>query len=782
MGLRCETLGFGLVLAGCLSAFFCETLLGGRILSPADVLLVEASFRREAATDDEPLNRLLMDPVLQFQPWLEFNRTMIRQGRLPLWNPYAGCGAPHLANGQSAVFDPFCLVAYLWPSPQSLAWTAAGRLWIAGLGMFLLAHNWGLALCGRWFAGLVYPFCGFLIVWLLYPITPVAIWLPWLLLATGYALEKPGSRSVGLVALAVGLVIAGGHIQTSAHVLLASGLFALWRTFLAEAPHKGHPRGFLAWGTGIAVGLLLGAAQIIPLGSYLAKSPVWGDRQREGRAWWSLARPRLLDAVCTAMPYAYGSQRRGHPNLARGLGVYNINESAGGYAGLATLIWLAPLGVRSRRRVLEVRFLTGLVLVGALGAFRFPPVDNLLRALPVLEVTDNRRLVLWVAFGLTLLGGFGLDALARGELTPRPWVGSWLLAALILGAIAVSTHAFESGLRDRVDRHYQQAARSTPGSDPALYQARGERQVRAALDFVPRYYGRTACELLLLAGLAVACICGRSASRWVVPTLLVSTMAELACFGFGLNPAIPTEIQHFEPPLIRRLRGGLAPGQRALGIGEELPPNVLMRFGLNDPRNYDSVELERSLRWFAPLFEPGERAQTSRRQVTWEGVLRARERLREAAVGAIVAATAPPPDQFPRVEQLGDVWIAWLDPQGWVNSESGATHLTVERGPNTVSMSARAAGADLIIIRDTWDPGWKAYIDGRATAVAKHRDTFMAVSIPAGDHIIELKYQPVEVLYGLVGSSLGFVTAILALTELGRFLIPGIRETGLGRT
>ena len=74
------------------------------------MLFVSASFRGEAAAEYEPANRLLMDPVLQFQPWLEFNRRMIRSGRLPLWNGSAGCGAPHLANGQSAVFDPFHLL------------------------------------------------------------------------------------------------------------------------------------------------------------------------------------------------------------------------------------------------------------------------------------------------------------------------------------------------------------------------------------------------------------------------------------------------------------------------------------------------------------------------------------------------------------------------------------------------------------------------------------------------------------------------------------------------
>ncbi len=269
MGSVRETLGFALVLAGCMGVFFHETLLGDRILSPADVLLVEASFQPRDRGDYEPFNRLLMDPVLQFQPWLEFNRTMIRQGRLPLWNPYAGCGSPHLACGQSAVFDPFQLIAYLGTVPRALAWMAAGRLWVAGLGMFLLAGSWGCGYWGRWFAGLVYPFCGFLIVWLLYPVTPVAIWLPWLLLASDAVLGQPRARRVGMLAVVVGLVIVGGHIQTSAHVLLAAFLFACWRTMTALSSWRDRGRRMLVWAAGISLGLVLGAAQIIPLACYL---------------------------------------------------------------------------------------------------------------------------------------------------------------------------------------------------------------------------------------------------------------------------------------------------------------------------------------------------------------------------------------------------------------------------------------------------------------------------------------------------------------------------------
>ncbi len=69
-----------------------------------------------------------------------------------------------------------------------------------------------------------------------------------------------------------------------------------------------------------------------------------------------------------------------------------------------------------------------------MGAFRLPPVDNLLRALPVLGVTDNRRLTLWVAFGLVALGGIGLDRLAsvRRNRAWAFWGWAWVVGSVAL--------------------------------------------------------------------------------------------------------------------------------------------------------------------------------------------------------------------------------------------------------------------------------------------------------------------------------------------------------------
>ena len=210
---RRELLVFSLVLAALIAQVLRDSLFGGKILSPADLLMVSASFRDDRGPLYEPQNRLLTDPVLQFEPWIEHNRAMLRQGRLPLWNDHAGCGVPHLANGQSAVFDPIGLIAYLGPMPDAIAWMSALRLWIAGVGMFLLARSWRMGRAGSWFAGLAYPFCGFITLWLLYPVTAVAIWLPWLLWTSERCLRRPTAWSMASLSLVVGLTLLAGHVH-----------------------------------------------------------------------------------------------------------------------------------------------------------------------------------------------------------------------------------------------------------------------------------------------------------------------------------------------------------------------------------------------------------------------------------------------------------------------------------------------------------------------------------------------------------------------------------------
>ncbi len=188
-----------------------------------------------------------------------------------------------------------------------------------------------------------------------------------------------------------------------------------------------------------------------------------------------------------------------------------------------------------------------------------PPVDNLLRAFPVLGVTDNRRLTLWLAFGLAMLGGIGLDQVGRTFRLGRGWVAAWLVAATGLAAVALAVPMMEPAIRARAVAHYRPSAdESEADGHPAS--ARAERQVRATLTFLPRYYGLAATELGLLFALAVRARTGRPRSSWLPPALLVLSVTEVFAFGVGMNPAIDRRIHEFQPPVIARLRERLGPG------------------------------------------------------------------------------------------------------------------------------------------------------------------------------------------------------------------------------
>jgi len=203
----------------------------------------------------------------------------------------------------------------------------------------------------------------------------------------------------------------------------------------------------------------------------------------------------------------------------------------------------------------------------------------------------------------------------------------------------------------------------------------------------------------------------------------------------------------------------------------------LMRYGLADVRDYDSIELARAWDWFAPLYEPSTEARSSRRTVTWEGVRRASPRLAEAGVLAVVGATAPPTGLFARVDRVGDLWVGRPSARPLV--EGGVKSATFDSGRIRVELSR--GGARRVVIRQMAEPGWVGQLDGRPIEVGRHRGTFLAVDVPAGAARLVLRYEPVEFRAGLWISSIALIGVGLALTRFRGLGSTGVPPLGLDR-
>jgi uncharacterized membrane protein YfhO len=67
------------------------------------------------------------------------------------------------------------------------------------------------------------------------------------------------------------------------------------------------------------------------------------------------------------------------------------------------------------------------------------------------------------------------------------------------------------------------------------------------------------------------------------------------------------------------------------------------------------------------------------------------------------------------------------------------------------------------VVADTYDPGWKATVDGRDAPLLRANLAFRAVPVDAGRHTVEMRYRPAAVVIGLAISGLTAMVAGAAL-------------------
>ncbi len=349
----------------------------------------------------------------------------------------------------------------------------------------------------------------------------------------------------------------------------------------------------------------------------------------------------------------------------------------------------------------------------------------------------------------------------------------------MLGSLACAIPRFERQIRDRADVHYRQAALETTGADANVYHERAHRQVREVLDFLPRYHALVALELITLAALAA-----RVRRRSLLWLLGSSGFARADAVRPGRAGPRSQPGHRRRHPRVETARDRPAPPGPAAwrprpGLGEELPPNVLMRLAL------PTCGTTTRSSW--PRASSGSNRSTnsagglsSRGEITWNRVIAARARLIESGVGAIVGSSPPPDGVFDRVEQVGRVWIAWLAGKPWADSDSARArrHRDSRPWPGTHSDRCRSCPIALTV-RETWDPGWTALLDGKPAKIQGKSPVFLNIDIPSGQHELILEYDPIEVRLGIAVSFCSLVIVILVLTGIRLFWIPGI-TTAMG--
>ncbi len=362
-------------------------------------------------------------------PHAKFIHDMMRQGRLPYWDPYLNYGEPVLADPNFLFFYPDTLLLALLPA--SLAYTLHYLLHfaVAALGAYCLARRFSQSAPAALFAALSFGLSGPLLsLGNFYNEAACAAWIPWALLLTDRVVERRTRRSWILLALVFTLqFLAAEHFTLMATFALCFAL-AMWRSRRdhpparppdrsTDAAPKRFARGFdwrLAGGF-LVVGVLvlaLSAASLLPSLDLLAHSQrgSTGMPYRE-TVHWSFHPLLLLEFV---LPEFFGSVNSGPSLWTLVLSTRNMPYFTSLFVGFVPLLFALAgwaLGQDVRRRF--VAWAGMLLLLLSFGAMTPLFALAYLVLPPLALVRFPVKLLVLVVLMIALLAGWGFDEIMR---------------------------------------------------------------------------------------------------------------------------------------------------------------------------------------------------------------------------------------------------------------------------------------------------------------------------------------------------------------------------------
>lgn len=788
-------------------------LLPGKSLSMADQLRLAEPWKSASPPEFEHAalpNSENTDTTLQLQPLLR--ESVDRLPDAPLWNPHLMNGRPLLADAQSTPFSPFAVPAFFLSDLDSLAWIVILKWWIAALGTFALGRALGMRFAGAFVAGLTYGFCFWMVTFATFPHTGVFACLPWMLLAAEAVTRRPDLVSGAALASVTGIELLAGQPEPSFQVLIVTVLFFGFRLYQRRgAGSPGAGRALATFGLGLTGGLLLAALLVVPFAELLFHSADVGDRS--GTAIDAHLPTRWLLGVF--LPDYWGRSTKTAVERYQLVRAY--------YAGALPLMLAAAALIISPRAERIALAGLGVVSLGVVGGI--PPFLQVVTRLPVFSGGHNARLIMVWVLSVALLAGWGLDELASSEAQRRrrPVV---LTAVAILGLPLA--WAFARGLPLDV-----------PGA--AVRVALGVAEPAYPLSQFPE--ARDVIELasvvvwLAVAGTAVLLIVLRARGRLgIAPFVLLATAlvaVDLFKAGMGFNPAI-------DEADARLPRSGAIealerqPGARFVKQTQLVADNVIaLRFGLSEADGYDLPVVERYDSLWRSQIEPECPSQT-------EGVLgpfcnrltmtvltpRALRTLRMLGVQYLLQ---PPSAARPTLPGLTSVYegadgrvyrIEGAQPRAWVagaqepvrgrgealaavssssfapdravvtehrlpgvtvgGSAAAGSASIVRDEPEHVTVRAWTATRGVVVLADTWYPGWRATVDGREVPIAQVDYVLRGVPVGAGAHTVDFRYEPWTWKVGWIASGAAIVMISTAfLVGMRRRRRPG-RERLLG--
>jgi len=769
--------------AGWLAGLAGPGLIAGAVL----ILLHDVAFRGMVSNQHPDL--------LAF--WLPnhcFLGNSLAAGRIPAWNPYALAGTPFAADPQSGwLYLPAMALYSGLPCHVAIRWFVIAQPLLGGLGTYWFLRSEGLSRPAATVGGigLALAVSGTLLA-LYLPFAGTLAWTAMLLAAASRLLRAPGWPArlgwTAATALAWGQLVSA-H-PTNGLVLGTGALAAYGVVRLAGDVRRGSrtaPGALALGGLLVAALLVVNLAILLPRLAYVPRTTMGlGFGRLEAEAASVSGEPIPTVKLGPGAPALWPLQLALWPGAY--LGAASLALAFAGwwtrrhralvvaFSGYAAVTYLLSLEVVARALAPAVRAIPlGGLYLHSPWRFRL----GLLVALPVLAAVGAE------AWWNAPSRGTRLAMLAPGvalfALAPILLVGPQPLAMAAAGGVGTAAVLVAAARRAR----WSAALPVVLAAELVVAGLLGQAQNHEAgwADFAPT-------------GTST-----RPFTNLLEPAIGAATYVRPGSVAGALARAGPSRFASVEPALAREPRGLLLrqdPQDWAL-----IANNRAMLFGLEDAQGYNPVQLLRywmfvravnevPIDYNASVFvdlSPAVRellqvdlaaARAGRppvpgaRQLALERAWAAYELPDSTARASLVFEWTVIPDT---VTALRTALATGFDPSSRAvleqdpgiastadgvgdGSEPPGRAEYANQGPQSARVEVETAAAGVLVIRNVFDPGWRATVDGRPAPVLVADGFLQAVPVPAGRHTVVLGYDDPWIGYGLTGSILSLAALL----------------------
>jgi hypothetical protein len=666
-----------------------------------------------------------------YRPNAEYAFTRLRNGDLPLWNPNQGLGGPFLATLQTGVLYPPNWLHLSLPSQPTFVWLAFAHLALAATLAGALARNLGAGTIGSVTAGLLYATSLQLwsSVWTP-PTLYTAAWAPGVLLAVERAVARPGAGRAAALAAALGLQILVGWPYAVVMTALAATITGSASLLRALLRTRRVPFAALATIViGASAGGLLAAPQLLPSIELMRQS--------------ARAPGTLEDQTPHIKSEMYDVEI-----LVRGLMRQGVSGGVPGVASPVLAVLAVLLAGCGRARAAVLLAVAALAL--AISLPNHTPLYQWARQLPLLgDFRFPFRYRLISTLAIAVCAGIGISRIEQrgGQ--------RGVIAATLIASIAVALQAWPIALS------FHQMANVFP-----IEQPRGSGGLFAALT--------TKADLPKQLAIVRRIEDMRSRSLWrsfatdkMGQSKGILALQDLEPLSLSTTSRIMRFLERGDAGVDPQLETGVRPTRGTPYSGSASIPDEPSRAALFDVMSVRFFIVNSPPPWF-------------------DGRYRRDFEVRDAPflfenpyalprAWRAVRAEAQPADPQAALARLIDPVFdvhttVLLDPlppaiaNGIITKDADAMTQIERDEPEHITIRTRGASPAVLVLNDSLYPGWEATLDGVETPLLLANTAFRAVPVPAGEHVVEMRYRPRTFELGLALS--GITIALLGAATI----------------